>query len=62
MEMTIASRCARFGDFAEGVRALIVDKDGAPRWRSDGAHAHVLAHFEPPWESNPLFDLGRTGT
>lgn len=60
MEMVVASRCARFADFAEGVRALIVDKDGMPRWRSDGAHAHVLAHFEPPWEVNPLFDLGRT--
>ena len=60
MEMVIASRCARFGDFAEGVRALIVDKDGAPKWRSDGAHDHVLAHFEPPWEVNPLADLGRT--
>ena len=62
MEMVIASNCARFADFAEGVRALIVHKDGAPRWRSDGAHAHVLAHFEPPWETNPLSDLGRTGT
>lgn len=60
MEMVIASRCARFGDFAEGVRALIVDKDGAPRWLSDGAYEHVLDHFEPPWEMNPLFDLGRT--
>ena len=61
MEMVVASRCARFADFTEGVRALIMDKDGMPRWRSDGAHTHVLAHFEPPWEVNPLFDLGRTG-
>lgn len=59
LEMVIASRCARFADFAEGVRALIVDKDGAPRWRSDGAHDHVLAHFEPPWAVNPLVDLGK---
>lgn len=58
LEMTLAGNCARFADFAEGVRARIIDKDGAPRWR-DGDQAHVLAHFEPPWAANPLADLGR---
>ena len=59
MEMTLAGNCARFPDFAEGVRALIVDKDAAPRWRFNGEQEHVLAHFEPPWDANPLEDLQR---
>lgn len=57
MEMTLAGNCARCTDFAEGVRARIIDKDGAPRWR-DGDQDHVLAHFEAPWPTNPLADLG----
>jgi enoyl-CoA hydratase len=32
MEYRIASRILVLPDFAEGVRALIVDKDNAPRW------------------------------
>ena len=59
MEMTLAGNCARFADFAEGVRALIIDKDDAPKWRGDGGQEHVLAHFEAPWADNPLADLGR---
>jgi len=33
MEYRIATRVVRRPDFIEGVRALIVDKDNAPRWR-----------------------------
>ena len=33
MEMRIASRIVRSADFTEGVRAVIIDKDNAPRWR-----------------------------
>ncbi|QNM94753.1 enoyl-CoA hydratase/isomerase family protein [Chitinimonas koreensis] len=32
MELTLSRQCCRHPDFAEGVRALLVDKDGAPRW------------------------------
>jgi enoyl-CoA hydratase len=39
MEFRIASRVVQMHDFIEGVRALIVDKDNAPRWQ----HADVGA-------------------
>ena len=61
MEMIVAAQCARHADFAEGVRALLVDKDNAPQWQyTDMASlpdGHVAAHFAPPWETNPLHDL-----
>jgi enoyl-CoA hydratase len=38
-------------DFREGVRALIIDKDGQPRWRpsrlEDVRPADVDAYFRP---------------
>lgn len=61
LEMTVATHCAHNGDFAEGVRALIIEKDNRPRWRFGDLNgldaAHVLGHFEPPWPRNPLHDL-----
>ena len=60
-EMTVATHCAHNGDFAEGVRALIIEKDNRPQWRFGDlnglAAAHVLGHFNPPWPRNPLHDL-----
>jgi enoyl-CoA hydratase/carnithine racemase len=63
MEMVIATHCATNADFAEGVRALLIDKDNAPRWKYRSLEelpaAYVQSHFVAPWPTNPLADLGR---
>jgi len=50
-EFRIVSRIVRDKDFYEGVRAVIVDKDNAPRWcpatLSEVATAEVERHFAP---------------
>ena len=63
-ELVLSVQCCRQGDFVEGVRALLIDKDKAPQWR----HADVAsvpedaiqALFVSPWsdETHPLRDLG----
>ena len=62
LEMTIATHCALNRDFAEGVRALLVDKDGNPQWQYPDLETlpaeHVASHFVEPWPENPLADLG----
>lgn len=62
MELTVATHCAHNLDFAEGVRALLIDKDNAPNWQFADIEtlpaAHVHSHFEPPWTQHPLADLG----
>ena len=62
MELNIASHCARNPDFAEGVRALIIDKDNRPAWRYGSLqnlpHDYVVGHFERLWSVHPLADLG----
>ncbi|WP_342363054.1 enoyl-CoA hydratase/isomerase family protein [Terrarubrum flagellatum] len=49
MEFRIVSRVARGHDFYEGVRAVIVDKDNAPRWKpatlAEVSDADVARHF-----------------
>jgi enoyl-CoA hydratase len=50
-EYRIVSRLIHGHDFYEGVRAVIVDKDNAPRWRpaalADVSDAEIERHFAP---------------
>jgi enoyl-CoA hydratase len=50
-EMRIVSRIVYDQDFYEGVRAVIVDKDNAPRWQPPALEAvtdaEVERHFAP---------------
>ncbi|TDV14958.1 enoyl-CoA hydratase/isomerase family protein [Paraburkholderia caballeronis] len=64
MELGIVSRAIEEGDFCEGVRAHLVDKDRAPRW-APATLAEVrperVRHFlVSPWRAgtHPLADLG----
>jgi enoyl-CoA hydratase/carnithine racemase len=63
MEIGMARQCFDQGDFIEGVRALVIDKDNAPRWRPDRIEdvtdAAVDFIFKNPWDdrSHPLSNL-----
>ncbi len=46
-EYAIGARMVHKHDFIEGVRALIVDKDNAPRWQPHVTEAEVDAIFAP---------------
>ena len=63
-EMNLSVQCALHPDFAEGVRALLVDKDNAPKWDpktfDDVTTTWIESYFNPVWkkEEHPLFNLG----
>ena len=66
LELTLSVNCAIKGDFAEGIRALLIDKDQQPKWShssvADVPADAVDAMFVSPWEAqqHPLHDLATT--
>ncbi len=61
-ELVLSTNVVRHPEFAEGVRALLIDKDKSPRWlfdRVDAVPAALMEQFmSSPWDKNPLSDLG----
>ncbi|AOY01756.1 enoyl-CoA hydratase/isomerase family protein [Jeongeupia sp. USM3] len=56
LETETAHFCLRHGDFREGVRAKLVDRDGAPRWQP-AALADALAQ---PLPCQPAYNAARS--
>ncbi len=63
MELNLIHACFEQGDFVEGIRALIVEKDMRPRWNparlADVQASSVEAFFAPRWTParHPLASL-----
>jgi enoyl-CoA hydratase/carnithine racemase len=72
MELNLAMNCCLRGDFQEGVRALLIDKDQAPHWKYPSVEAvptdWIDSHFSFDWhgsdwprsasgDTHPLADL-----
>ncbi|WP_442489862.1 enoyl-CoA hydratase/isomerase family protein [Halomonas litopenaei] len=56
-ELVVSIQCNVLGDFAEGVRALLIDKDKSPQWRhrdvASVGSADLAAMFGAPWGNGP---------
>lgn len=63
-EYIVSLHCGAEGDFREGIRALLIDKDKTPKWNpatlADATPAWVERFFKRPWparQEHPLADL-----
>ena len=61
-ELDLSVNCGTAGEFQEGVRALLIDKDGKPDWRfktlEEVDPSWIAKLFESPWQGeSPLADL-----
>jgi hypothetical protein len=65
MELSIAFTCGAFGEFEEGVRALLIDKDNQSAWQYSSidevpkatVHAHFTRFDNDPSHTHPLANL-----
>ena len=63
MELNLSVKSARFGEFFEGVRALLIDKDFTPKWKFNSVDQVDLAvvdwFFQDKWQDlvHPLHPL-----
>ncbi len=63
MELNLSVKSGQFGEFGEGIRALLIDKDNTPKWHFDSINAVdkkvVDWFFESKWskEQHPLASL-----
>lgn len=60
-EYIVSLQCGVQGDFREGIRALLIDKDKSPQW-NPGTHAEADAqwverYFQIPWPTDTLHPL-----
>ncbi|NYT64806.1 enoyl-CoA hydratase/isomerase family protein [Alcaligenaceae bacterium] len=65
-EYVVSLQCGVQGDFQEGIRALLIDKDKQPKWNpatlDQADDAWVQRYFASPWPASvahPLADLGQ---
>ncbi len=60
-EIQLVTNIVRHPEFAEGVRALLIDKDRNPAWQFSTSREvpteHLDTFFTAPWGENPLADL-----
>lgn len=65
LELGLSVQCGKLGEFTEGVRALLMDKDLTPNWQyktvSDVPQSVIDELFRSPWSANehPLRELGQ---
>jgi enoyl-CoA hydratase/carnithine racemase len=63
LERTMVRRCFEHGETVEGIRALVIDKDNAPRWRpaslQEVTPEMIAPFFTSAWPdyAHPLRDL-----
>ncbi|MBU2280685.1 MAG: enoyl-CoA hydratase/isomerase family protein [Gammaproteobacteria bacterium] len=64
LELGLSVQCGKLGEFTEGVRALLIDKDQQPKWLYPNVAAVPAAVidelFRSPWsaDAHPLRELG----
>ncbi|WP_375057238.1 enoyl-CoA hydratase/isomerase family protein [Zobellella sp. DQSA1] len=60
-ELALSVQLCRYREFAEGVRARLIDKDNNPDWTfgtlAEVDEALLAALFDTPWHRSPLQDL-----